>query len=155
MHNMIDSEHCMDYYLLVATISLIFQIGVFVLLLEGYKLKKQKKFRLHGVFMLASVVLHIIAISVIMVPSFALGVIPLITTQAVDVKTVLAPLHASTGIAAAVLGVWIVASWRLRRSLEFCTPKKKWMRFTLAVWLTALLSGFLLYLSFYWTMMFG
>jgi uncharacterized membrane protein YozB (DUF420 family) len=145
----------MDYYLLVSTLSLIFQITVFILLLEGYILKKQQRFRLHGIFMLLSVVLHLVVILALMVPSFVLGVIPLITTQSFDANTILGPVHAATGTAAVVLGVWIVASWRLRQSNEFCAPKKKWMRITLAVWLTALVAGFLFYLSLFGQLLFG
>jgi hypothetical protein len=114
----------MDNVFLVSTLSLIFQIVVFVLLLEGYLLKKQRRFRLHRVFMLLSVALHLVVILALMVPSFVLGVIPLITTHFFDANTILAPIHAATGTAAVVLGVWIVAGWRLRQSIEFCVPKK-------------------------------
>jgi len=145
----------MDYYLLVATLSLIFQIAVFVLLLEGYILKKQRRFRLHGIFMLLSVALHLVVILALMVPSFVLGVIPLVTTHTFDANTILGPVHAAMGTTAVVLGVWIVAGWRLRQSMEFCVPKKKWMRITLAVWLTALVAGFLFYLSLFWQLLFG
>jgi len=145
----------MDYYLLVATLSLIFQIAVFVLLLEGYILRKQRRFRLHGIFMLLSVVLHLVMILVIMVPSFVLGVIPLIATHAFDATTILGPVHVAMGTFGVVLGVWIVVGWRLRQSLEFCVPKKKWMRLTLGVWLTSLVAGFLLYLSLSWQLLFG
>ena len=145
----------MDYYLLVATLSLIFQIAVFVLLLEGYILRKQRRFRLHGIFMLLSVVLHLVMILVIMVPSFVLGIIPLIVTHAFDATTILGAVHVAMGTFGVVLGVWIVVGWRLRQSLEFCVPKKKWMRLTLGVWLTSLVAGFLLYLSLSWQLLFG
>jgi hypothetical protein len=145
----------LDNILLVSTLSLIFQITVLVLLLEGYLLKKQRRFRLHGVFMLLCVVLHLVVILALMVPSFVLGVIPLITTHSFDANTILGPVHAATGTAAVVLGVWITAGWRLRQSIEFCVPKKKWMRITLGVWLTALVVGFLFYLNLFWQLLFG
>ena len=105
--------------------------------------------------MLLSVALHLVVILALMVPSFVLGVIPLVTTHTFDANTILGPVHAAMGTTAVVLGVWIVTGWRLRRSMDFCVSKKKWMRITLAVWLTALVAGFLFYLSLFWQLLFG
>jgi uncharacterized membrane protein YozB (DUF420 family) len=142
----------MDYYQLVAAINLIVQIVVLVLLLGGYWLKQMKKFRQHGITMLTAVILHMIMVLAVMLPSFVLGVIPLILANSSAVVTIVVPLHGIMGIIAAVLGVWIVTQWRLHASLQYCggsTPKKKLMRLTLIVWLIALLLGVLLYLHFY------
>jgi uncharacterized membrane protein YozB (DUF420 family) len=143
----------MDYYQLVATISLTIQIIVLILLLSGYSLKRMKKFRQHGITMLTAVILHVIMILAVMLPSFILGVIPLILANTSFALTIMAPLHGIMGIIAAVLGVWIVASWRLRTSLQYCMPKKKLMLLTLTLWLIALLLGILLYLHFYTTIL--
>lgn len=143
----------MNYYQLVATSTLIFQIVVLVLLIGGYWLKRVKKFRQHGITMLTAVVLHIIMILTIMLPSFVLAIIPHILADKSAVLTIVAPLHGIMGITAAVLGVWIVASWRLRTSLRYCTPKRKLMLLTLILWLIALLLGILLYLHFYTTIL--
>jgi uncharacterized membrane protein YozB (DUF420 family) len=145
----------MEYYTLVATISLIFQVGVFILLLGGYILKQMQKLWLHGVVMLVALVLHSISIGAIMLPSFVSGIIPFIASAPIDAIMVLSIVHAITGIVAPVLAIWIVASWRLQRSMEHCMPKKIWMKSTFAVWLIALLSGFVMYLSFYWTLLFS
>lgn len=145
----------MDYYTLVATVSLVFQVGVFGLLLGSLILKARKKMWLHGVTMLVGLLLHFISIGAIMVPSFVGGIIPFAASSPTDATVLLSFVHAATGIIAPILAVWIIATWRLRKSLEYCTPKKKFMKVTLAVWLVALLSGFALYLSFYWTLLFG
>jgi uncharacterized membrane protein YozB (DUF420 family) len=145
----------MSYSILFSAVSLVFQMAVFVLLLSGYALEKKQRLREHGIFMFAGVALHILAIAVIMVPSFISGLVPFIAAEPTDVNSVLSLIHAGTGIAVAVLGVWIVGSWRLRQSPKYCAPMKKWMRPTLIMWLVALVSGFLLYLSFYWTTLFG
>ena len=143
----------MNYYQLVATSALIFQIVVLVLLIGGYWLKRMKKLRQHGITMLTAVILHIITILAIMLPSFVLGVIPLILANNSAVVTIVASLHGIMGITAAVLGVWIVASWRLRVSLRYCTPKRKLMLLTLILWVIALTLGILLYLHFYTTIL--
>jgi hypothetical protein len=146
----------MDYYQLAATINLGVQIVVVVLLLGGYWLKRMNRFRQHGITMLTAVILHIIMMLAVMLPSFVLGVIPLILANTSAVVTVVGPLHGIMGIIAAVLGVWIVASWRLRASLQYCgrgKSKKKLMLFTLILWLIALFLGILLYLHFYTTIL--
>jgi uncharacterized membrane protein YozB (DUF420 family) len=143
----------MDYYQLVATISLVVQIVVLVLLLVGYLLKRMKKYRQHGVTMLTALILHIIVIFTVMLPSLVIGVIPLILENNSFVVTIIAPLHGIMGIIALVLGIWIVASWRLRASLQYCMPKKKFMLLTLTIWLIALLLGIILYLHFYTTIL--
>jgi uncharacterized membrane protein YozB (DUF420 family) len=139
----------MDIYQLIATINLSLQIAVFFLLMGGYKLKRMKKFRQHGIAMFTAVVLHTISILVIMIPSFSViipGSFPVIVLAVTS-------LHGILGILTEILGVFIVASWRLRTSLQYCTPKKKLMRFTLILWLSALILGILVYLHFYTTLL--
>jgi uncharacterized membrane protein YozB (DUF420 family) len=137
-----------DYYRLAATITLAVQIVILILLLGGYSLKRMKKFRQHGMTMLVAVVLHIITILAVMLPSLA-TVIPLVHSNTSTVLTIVAPLHGIIGIIAAVLGVWIVTSWRLRAPVQYCAAKKKLMCLTLTLWLIALFLGILLYLHFY------
>jgi uncharacterized membrane protein YozB (DUF420 family) len=65
------------------------------------------------------------------------------------------PFHAAAGTITAILGVWIVGGWRLRQSLKFCAPKKKFMRATFILWLITLSLGVILYLVFNWSFLFG
>ena len=99
--------------------------------------------------MLVAVVLYTISILAIMVPSFGAitsGDLPIIIST-------IASVHGITGILAEVLGVWIIASWRLHTSIQYCAPKKRLIRLTLIVWLTTLLLGIFLYLNFYTTLL--
>ena len=144
----------MDYYLLIGSLTLLLQLGVFLLVVGGFALKKGRMFRAHGFTMSTGLILHLVTIGVIMVPSF-LSLIPHITRPPLGELSLLLPVHAVLGGATAVLGFWIVGSWRMRRSLQFCTPKRRWMRVTLWVWGFSLLSGFLLYLFFFWHLLFG
>jgi uncharacterized membrane protein YozB (DUF420 family) len=145
----------MDYFLLVASVSLVFQVAVFVLLLGGWTLKRMRRFRAHGVFMLVGVVMHLVVIFGLMVPSFVEAFVPLIVSVPLGLNSVLSAVHSGLGVVAAALGVWLVAGWRLRRSLEFCVPKKRWMRWTFFVWIGALMLGFVLYLSLFWSSLLG
>jgi uncharacterized membrane protein YozB (DUF420 family) len=135
----------MGIYTLIATASLALQIAVLFLLLDSVWLKTRKRFRQHGITMLTAVVLHTITILVVMIPSFNAimeGGFPIIVST-------IASVHGVLGILSEVLSVWIVASWRLRTSIQYCAPKKKLMLLTLTMWLAAVVIGVLVYLHFY------
>jgi uncharacterized membrane protein YozB (DUF420 family) len=138
-----------DIVTLIATIGLIFQVAILFLIFVGYTLMTKTRFRYHGIIMLIAVALHIIMILGLMVPSFVLAIIPLITENSTNVGVMLAPIHIIPGTIAAVLGVWIVSSWRLREPLQYCAPKKRIMVVTLILWVTALVIGVLVYLGLY------
>ena len=118
-------------------------------------MKRRMKFRLHGLVMLVALSAHITVILAIMVPSFVIALVPITLENPTSVIGVLAPIHAAAGSIVAVLGVWVVGSWRLRRSLEYCAPKRKVMRATFIVWLVSLSLGVLFYLVLNWTFLFG
>jgi uncharacterized membrane protein YozB (DUF420 family) len=135
----------MDYYQIAATISLILQIVTLFLLFAGVGLKVRKKFRQHGIIMLTAVVLHTIIVLAWMVPSFSSSFSGSINFADMIVVTIL--VHAFMGIAADLLGIWLVASWRLRVDMKTCFAKKSLMRFTMTLWLITLFLGVVLYLK--------
>ncbi len=137
----------MDFYLLVATISLAMQLVVLVLLVTAYGLKRQKKFRQHGILMFTSVILHIITVLIIMVPSFS--VIAFTITGLPSMVILLAVIHAVFGLSTLALGIWITLSWRFRQSLQYCTPKRLVMRTTFILWVITISIGVTLYFSLY------
>jgi len=137
----------------LAAVSLVLQIVILVLLFGSIGLKRRKKFRQHGMTMLLAVVLHTITILLVMIPSFVIGFIPYFLTNISDAVSIIAIVHGAMGILAEVLGIFIVTSWRLQKSLQYCAPRKKLMRVTLILWLTALFLGVLLYLRLYLTIL--
>ncbi len=137
----------MDFYLLVATISLAMQLVVLVLLVTAYELNRQKKFRQHGILMFTSVILHIITVLIIMVPSFS--VIAFTTTGLSSIIILLTVIHAVFGLSTLALGVWIAFSWRFRRSLQYCAPKKRVMRATFTLWAISIVFGVIMYFGLY------
>jgi len=136
-----------DYYQVVATSSLFIQIVVLVLLIGGYWLKRMKKFRQHGITMLTSVVLHTVMILAWMIPSFSSFLGSSVSINLADMIVVTILVHAFMGIAADLLGIWLVASWRLRADMKTCFAKKSIMRVTITIWLIALVLGIMLYLK--------
>ena len=152
---MVDSEKLMDFYTLLATLSLIVQFVVLALLFGGLWLKKTKKFRQHGITMLTAVVLHTITILVVMVPSFISGFSSPASIDLANALVVTSLVHAFAGIAALLLGVWLVASWRLKADMKTCFAKKSIMRVTITIWLIALFLGIFMYWTFYAPILFG
>jgi hypothetical protein len=144
----------MDFLTLVATISLSVQIVVLILLALGYSLKGKKMYRQHGMVMLTAVVLHIITILVVMVPSFA-SFFSAPGAIVFDLIVIVSLVHVALGVIAVILGIWLVASWRLRKDMQMCFAKKKIMLGTLTLWVTAILLGIFMYISFYATRLLG
>lgn len=125
-------------FALIATTSLTIEIIVLFLLLYGYMLKRQLKFRRHGITMAVAVVLHLIMIFAIMIPSFVLAVFPdFIVPNVSGMISVVSVIHVVAGALAVSLGVWLVASWRFQ-DLKGCFTKKRFMLLTMIVWLVSL-----------------
>jgi hypothetical protein len=136
----------MDIYTLIATISLLIQLTVLVLLVTSYMLKRREKFRLHGILMLSAVIVHAAMVFWLMIPSFNAIVV---TAGLSSFSVTTAMFHAPFGIISLILGIWVVGSWRLRKSIAFCAPKKRIMLFTFITWIIAITLGVILYLSLY------
>jgi uncharacterized membrane protein YozB (DUF420 family) len=130
-----------------STVSLFIQIVVLALLIGAVILKRQKKFRQHGIVMLSAVVLHIISILAVMIPSFAVFLGGSGLVDYADVYVVLTLIHVAAGVIAALLGVCLVSSWHLQANLQTCFKKKRLMDVTLVLWSLAIIIGIVLYLK--------
>ena len=138
---------------LVATTNLIIQIFVLFLLLRGFLLKRQLKFRQHGVTMFVAVVLHLAMLFVIMIPSFVLAIIPdFIFPDIFGITSVVTLVMVVTGALAVSFGVWLVASWRFH-DVKSCFTKKRFMRLAMVAWLISLFFGIALYIILYWAVL--
>ncbi len=129
----------------MATVSLVIQLVILGLLLGGVWLRAKRKFRQHGITMLTAVVFHAVLIFAWMIPSFDIFIFADPINLA-DTITLMILVHALTGIAATVLGIWLVAAWRLKADMTTCFAKKRVMLATITLWLTALVIGFILYI---------
>jgi uncharacterized membrane protein YozB (DUF420 family) len=131
----------------LATLSLVIQLVVIGLLFGGVWLKATKKFRQHGITMLTAVVLHAVMVFTWMIPIFSGLFRSSGSINLADTFTVIILVHAFTGIAATILGIWLVAAWRLQADMKTCFAKKSAMRITITLWLIALVIGIILYLK--------
>ena len=140
-------------FALIATTSLTIQIIVLFLLLYGYSLKRQLKFRQHGITMAVAVVLHLALVFAIMIPSFVLAIVPdFIVPNVYGLTSVVTLVMVVAGALAVSLGIWLVDSWRFQ-GLKGCFNKKRIMLTTMAMWLVSLSSGIVLYIIFYWAVL--
>jgi uncharacterized membrane protein YozB (DUF420 family) len=145
-----------DAVFVVATVSLAVQLAVLFLLFYGYWLRRKLKFRQHGVVMATAVFVHLGAVFFIMIPSFALSVLPQYVLRVpLGLVSVVSVFHGVAGAVALVLGMWFVLSWRFRRDLRGCSSKRKIMRAALVVWVVALVLGSVLYAIFNWAILAG
>ncbi len=130
--------------LMDATLSLALELTVLPLLLAAVMLKNRKKFRQHGITMTTSVILHLIAILTVMVPSFSV----FFTSPgiAIDPLVIFSFIHVALGLAAVISGIWLVASWHLKKDVSGCFTRKKIMKPTLTIWIAAILFGVTLYI---------
>ena len=69
----------MDYFLFAATVSLIVQLAIISLWVAGFEAKRKVRFLLHGLIMLAAFAAHLVAISIILVQSLVIGIVPKIS----------------------------------------------------------------------------
>lgn len=97
--------------------------------------------------MLFAVALHIASIAAVMVPSlltFFAGPDPV---NFVDALVIVAMIHVSSGLLAALFGTWLVGSWHLQTDLVSCFRKKPLMILTLSLWLFSVSLGVFLFLA--------
>lgn len=133
--------------ILESTISLSIEMIALGLLVSGYLLKRQNKYRHHGLSMLSALMLHIVAILFVMVPSLAAFLSVPSSVNFADILVIVTFVHVSAGLLAALLGVWLVGSWHLQKSLQTCFRNKRVMDVTLSLWLLAIALGLVLYLA--------
>ncbi len=71
--------------------------------------------------MLSAVILHTAMVLSVMIPSLVSIYFALNLSSPVFATVI---VHAAVGALTWILGIWIVASWRLRKDLKYCLPKK-------------------------------
>ncbi len=140
----------LDIYVFIATLSLIIQIAIIILLTYGYMLKRKFKFRQHGKTMATAVILHLITIATTMIPAFVAAVIPIyILPSPLMLTSIVGLVHAIAGSTAFALGIWLVVAWGFKKDFKGCFSRKKFMVITFSFWIIAISLGITLYVIFY------
>lgn len=124
-------------------LTLLLQIIILIILLVGVKFAKEKTqsgLRKHGRIMTGATILNAVAILLVMGPSFTRNFSAVLAETSV-IGFPLTVLHALCGSLAEVLGIVFVV--RKFGNVRF------WMRFTMVVWLIALVLGMVFYFRYY------
>ena len=142
---------CMvELYVLLATVSLVLQIVTLLALAFGISAKLLGKLFLHGSIMFVAVIIHAVSFLLVMGPSFFSMISENVLFSNLPTELSVAILaHASLGIIAELLGIWLVFGWRFKPAVKICFGRKPIMRLTLALWVSALLLGVWTYFSLY------
>lgn len=138
----------MDYFLLIASISLIVQIVTISIVISGYILKRKMQFRNHGTLMIVAIIMQFISFLLIMGPAFV-SLVENGLIQRPIWLSIVTIVHASLGGVALSTGIWIAASWHFQTSIANCIKRKPIMRYLIVTWILALILGIILYMLLY------
>jgi len=134
-----------------ADLNLIVQLIMGVALVAGVVLAKRRRYRAHGICQTTVLLLNLIMIGLVMVPSFRLQVTPALPRVLHKHYVAVAAVHGCFGIAAELLGLYIVlvaGTKIVPESLRF-KNWKAWMRTELLLWAFVLLTGLATYCAWY------
>jgi len=134
-----------------ADLNLVVQLIMGVSLAIGAVLAKQKRYRAHGICQTTVLLLNSLMIGLVMWPSFQQQVKPALSKVLHKWYYEAAAIHAVLGMAAELLGLYIVlvaGTDVLPQGLRF-KHWKRWMRTELVLWAIVLLSGVATYCAWY------
>jgi uncharacterized membrane protein YozB (DUF420 family) len=134
-----------------ADLNLVVQLIMAAALIAGARLAKQKRYRSHGICQTTVLLLNLLMIGLVMWPSLQQQVKPALSKVLHRWYYEVAAIHAVLGIAAELLGLYIVivaGTNVLPLWLRF-EHWKWWMRTELVLWMVVLLIGLGTYCAWY------
>ena len=134
-----------------ADLNLVVQLIMGLALIAGVLLAKRKRYTAHGICQTTVLLLNLLMIELVMWPSFQQQVKPALSKVLHKWYYEAATIHALLGIAAELLGLYIVivaGTNLLPRRLRF-KRWKLWMRTELVLWAIVLVSGVGTYCAWY------
>jgi uncharacterized membrane protein YozB (DUF420 family) len=134
-----------------ADFNLVVQLIMGVALLGGVVLARQKRYTAHGICQSTVLLLNLVMIGLVMWPSFQQQVKPVLSRVLRKRYYEVAAIHAVLGIAAELLGLYIVLVAGTNVVPQWLRFKnwKWWMRAELGLWAIALGSGIGTYCAWY------
>ena len=134
-----------------ADVNLVVQLMMGTALAAGVVLAKQKRYRLHGICQTTVLLLNLLMIGLVMWPAFRQQVKPNLP-RVLRASYYAAPAtHAALGIAAELLGLYIVivAGTNVLPTWLRFKHLKPWMQTEFVLWLFVLISGMGTYYAWY------
>jgi len=134
-----------------ANVVLLLEIVMGIGLLLGARLARKGRFRQHAWCQSAIVLLNLAVVTVMMIPSFHVYVLPGVPAKLGNAYYALATTHGAFGAVTEVAGLYILLSAgtsALPEKLRI-TKYKMWMRAVLVLWWIVLLFGLATYTRWY------
>jgi uncharacterized membrane protein YozB (DUF420 family) len=124
-----------------STPNLIIQAIITVALTLGIFYVKKRKITSHGYVTLAAVVLNALSVIIVMLPSS----LRIVSGASMNVFTMVVLAHSILGAAAIIVGVYLMATWRLRTPGESCFRLRNYMRPLAMIWILSAALGAYVY----------
>jgi uncharacterized membrane protein YozB (DUF420 family) len=126
-----------------ADLNLVVQLMMGIALIAGALLAKHRRYRAHGICQTTVLLLNLLMIGLVMWPSFQQQVKPALSKGFHNWYYEAATIHAVLGIAAELLGLYIVIVAGTNVLPQWLRFKhwKLWMRTELVLWAIVLVSG--------------
>jgi uncharacterized membrane protein YozB (DUF420 family) len=134
-----------------ANVVLVLEIAMGIGLLLGACLARKRRFRQHAWCQSATVLLNLVVVTVMMIPSFRVQVLPGVPAKLGKAYYALATAHAALGTVTELAGLYILLSAGtslLPEKLRIANYKM-WMRSVLVIWWLVLLLGIATYTRWY------
>jgi uncharacterized membrane protein YozB (DUF420 family) len=134
-----------------ADLNLVVQLTMGMALIAGVLLARRKCYRAHGICQTTVLLLNLLMIALVMWPSFQQQVKPALSKVVHKWYYEVATIHAVLGMAAELLGLYIVVVAGTNVLPQWLRFKrwKLWMRAELALWAIVLVSGVGTYCAWY------
>jgi uncharacterized membrane protein YozB (DUF420 family) len=124
-----------------STPNLVIQAIITAALTLGIFYVKRRKIAPHGYLTLAAVVLNALSVIIVMLPS----AVRIVSGASMNAFTMVVIAHSILGAVAIVVGVYLVAVWRLRKPGESCFKLRNYMRPLAMVWIISAALGAYVY----------
>jgi uncharacterized membrane protein YozB (DUF420 family) len=124
------------------------QLILVAAMLLGVMMVRKGGFRGHGRIMGLTLIFTFISLLIVMGPSLIRGFDALMS-KPTSPGAFITVLHVIVGSSALALGGLFVVNWRFSESLVGCIGRRSGMRFTISLWLIAILSGVGFYIFYY------
>jgi uncharacterized membrane protein YozB (DUF420 family) len=135
-------------FLIQPTINLVVQISLIIILAVGF-LYRRKNVKRHATAMLIALLVQLMALMIIMGPTFAFFLHQLFWLLAPLTNTIF--IHGVTGTVALVLSAVLLLKWSNNlNDFAACSKRKTLMVVTIAFWYISTLTGVVGYLLLYW-----
>ena len=129
---------------LSSELSMILQLLSLGILVVGFIVVKQKKYKIHGTTMLAAGILNIISILTVMLP-----VALRLSDSSIPGFTLLFRSHILLGLVVIAISGYILIDWRFQNPGPTCFQRKKWMLGLSLAWMAQVIMGILVFLKLY------